>query len=287
MKWIGRERMPLEGTVVLVTGAGSGIGELVAVGAARRGARGVVLWDIDPVAAERVAAAVGLAGAEAYVQRVDVRDTQAVAAAAAQVLAQYGAVDVLVNNAGVVSGKDLVDLSEEEIARTFDVNVLAHYRTIRAFLPTMLQRDSGLVVTVASAAGLVGVARQTDYSASKFAAVGLTESLRAELRHRGSQVGTLLVCPYYIDTGMFEGVRTRVPLLLPILRPERVAEQVLDAIESGRQRLVLPAFAQSILFLKGLPVGIVDAVADLFGINATMDAFVGRPKSRSTRAPAE
>ncbi|MDO5494898.1 MAG: SDR family NAD(P)-dependent oxidoreductase, partial [bacterium] len=177
------------------------------------------------------------------------------------------------------------DLSEEEIDRTFDVNVLSHYRTVKAFLPAMLERDSGLVVTVASAAGLIGVPRQTDYSASKFAAVGFTESLRVELRHRGSQVGTLVVCPYYIDTGMFEGVRTKVPLLLPVLQPERVAEQVLDAIESGKQRLVLPPFAQSVLFMKGLPVAAMDAVAELFGVNATMDHFTGRKVKQARPAP--
>ncbi|MDO5496135.1 MAG: SDR family NAD(P)-dependent oxidoreductase, partial [bacterium] len=145
LKRTWRRRTPLQDAVVLITGGGSGIGELMAVGAARRGARAVVLWDIDPVAAERVAAAVGVAGAEAYVQRVDVRDPDAVAEAAQRVLTEYGSVDVLINNAGVVSGKDILDLSEEEIARTFDVNVLSHYRTVKAFLPAMLARDSGLV----------------------------------------------------------------------------------------------------------------------------------------------
>nr|NLD40978.1 SDR family oxidoreductase [Actinomycetales bacterium] len=248
----------------------------MAVGSAERGAHAVVLWDIDPVGLERVAARVGVAGAEAYVQTVDVRDPEAVATAAAQVSAEYGRVDVLVNNAGVVSGKEVLALTEEDIARTFDVNVLSHYRTIREFLPGMMRRDEGLIVTVSSAAGLVGVPRMTDYCGSKYAAVGLTESLRVELRHSGSNVGTLLVCPYFIQTGMFEGVRSRVPSLLPSLEPEDVAERVLDSIESRRQRLIIPAFAQTILHIKGLPVSAVDALTGLFGVNSTMDNFVGR-----------
>ena len=100
---------------------------------------------------------------------------------------------------------------------------------------------------IASAAGLVGVARQTDYSASKFAAVGFTESRRNELRAEGSRVRTLVVCPYYIDTGMFEGVHSRLPWLLPVLRQEEVAEEVggvavaLDVRDEGAWRAALDA----------------------------------------------
>ena len=185
--------------------------------------------------------------------------------------------DVLVNSAGVVTGRRFEDLSEEDVVRTFDVNVLALYRVVRCFLPGMRTRDRGCVVTIASAAGLVGVARQTDYSASKFAAVGFMESLRSELRRSGSHVRTLVVAPYYVSTGMFAGVRTRVPLLLPVLEPERVASQVLDSVERGDARRILPWFANAVLLVKALPVPVADAVTDLFGISTTMDTFTGRP----------
>jgi len=136
------------------------------------------------------------------------------------------------------------------------------------------------VVTIASAAGLVGVSRQTDYSASKWAAFGFAESLRAELRKDGSPVSTLVVAPYYIDTGMFSGVRTRFPLLLPILQERDVARRILDAIESGRQQLVMPPLARLTPLLRVLPPAAFDAVTDLLGINATMDEFTGRSTPR-------
>jgi all-trans-retinol dehydrogenase (NAD+) len=253
---------PLRGSTVLVTGGGSGIGRLMAEGAAARGAE-VVVWDL----AESAQAPVGH-----RVQRVDVSDPEQVRAAAVET----GPVDVLVNNAGVVTGKHLLDAEDAQIRRTFDVNVLALYWTTRAFLPGMLERDRGTVVTVASAAGLVGVAKQTDYSASKHAAVGFDESLRAELRTMRSRVRTLVVCPYYIDTGMFEGVRTRVPLLLPILQEQRVADAVLNGVERGRRRLVLPPLVRAVPALRILPVRAFDAVNDLLGVNKTMDRFVGR-----------
>ena len=256
---------------------GAGIGALVAVQAAHRGARAVVLWDLDLPAAQDVATRVQAAGATCLAQRVDLRDAQEVEAAGRVVLERLGRVDVLVNSAGVVTGRRFEDLSEEDVARTFDVNVLALYRVVRCFLPGMRTRDRGCVVTIASAAGLVGVARQTDYSASKFAAVGFMESLRSELRRSGSHVRTLVVAPYYVSTGMFAGVRTRVPLLLPVLEPERVASQVLDSVERGDARRILPWFANAVLLVKALPVPVADAVTDLFGISTTMDTFTGRP----------
>ena len=269
-------RTPVRGAVVLVTGAASGIGALVAVQAAHRGARAVVLWDLDLPAAQDVATRVQAAGATCLAQRVDLRDAQEVEAAGRVVLERLGGVDVLVNSAGVVTGRRFEDLSEEDVVRTFDVNVLALYRVVRCFLPGMRTRDRGCVVTIASAAGLVGVARQTDYSASKFAAVGFMESLRSELRRSGSHVRTLVVAPYYVSTGMFAGVRTRVPLLLPVLEPERVASQVLDSVERGDARRILPWFANAVLLVKALPVPVADAVTDLFGISTTMDTFTGR-----------
>ena len=270
-------RTPVRGAVVLVTGAASGIGALVAVQAAHRGARAVVLWDLDLPAAQDVATRVQAAGATCLAQRGGLRDAQEVEAAGRVVLERLGRVDVLVNSAGVVTGRRFEDLSEEDVARTFDVNVLALYRVVRCFLPGMRTRDRGCVVTIASAAGLVGVARQTDYSASKFAAVGFMESLRSELRRSGSHVRTLVVAPYYVSTGMFAGVRTRVPLLLPVLEPERVASQVLDSVERGDARRILPWFANAVLLVKALPVPVADAVTDLFGISTTMDTFTGRP----------
>lgn len=262
----------LSGSTVLITGGGSGLGRRMALAAVRRGAR-VVIWDVSADGGRNVRDEIRSAGGVADAQTVNVADREAVQAAAAVA----GPVDVLINNAGVVTGKLLLDAADEDIERTFEVNVLALYWVTRAFLPGMAARGRGTVVTVASAAGLVGVARQTDYSASKFAAFGFNESLRAELRAGRTGVGTLVVCPYYIDTGMFDGVRTRFPRLLPILKEEAVAAKVLDAVESGRQKLVLPPLVNLVPAARLLPAGAFDRLMDTLGINRTMDRFTGRP----------
>lgn len=244
---------------MIITGAASGIGRRMADFARARGAE-VVGWD--------------LRGSDID---VDVTDSAAVDAAAAA----SGPVDVLINNAGVVSGQRLLESSEAQIRRTFEVNVLAHFWTSRAVLPGMIERGRGKIVTIASAAALLGVARQTDYAASKWAAFGFAESLRAELRKDGSPISTLVVAPYFIDTGMFAGVRTKFPLLLPILQERDVARRVLDAIESGRQQLILPPFAHLTPLLRVLPPIAFDAVTDFLGINQTMDEFTGRSPRQS------
>lgn len=264
----------LTGAHVLITGAGSGIGRRMAFEAASRGAD-VVIWDLNAAAAEDTALAIRDGGGVAFSAQVDVTDSAAVAREAESA----GPIDVLINNAGVVTGARLLEASEAQIRRTFEVNTLALYWTTRAFLPGMIERGRGRVVTIASAAGLVGVARQTDYAASKWAAIGFTESLRAELRRDGHSISTLYVAPFYIDTGMFEGVKTKWPLLLPILQEREVARQVISAVERGAQRLILPPFARLVPALRVLPVVAMDALTDFFGVNETMDDFTGRGRA--------
>lgn len=266
----------LSGTTVLVTGGGSGLGRRMALLAAQRGAR-VVIWDLSAEGGGSVRDEIRAAGGSAEAQTVNIADKDAVRQSAAAA----GSIDVLVNNAGVVSGQRLLDAAEGDIERTFSVNVLALYWVTRAFLPGMISRGRGTVVTIASAAGLVGVAKQTDYSASKFAAFGFNESLRAELRAGGNSINTLVVCPYYIDTGMFDGVRTRFPRLLPILKEAEVAAKVLDSIESGRRKLVLPPVVNLVPVARILPVAAFDRVMDVLGINRTMDHFTGRPADKN------
>jgi all-trans-retinol dehydrogenase (NAD+) len=260
---------------VLITGAASGIGRLLALGACARGAR-VTLLDRDRTGLSSVRSELNLDGYDAAAYAVDLGDRSAFKAVAAQVLAVRGPVDILINNAGVVTGKTLLECSDEAIERTFQVNALALFWTVRAFLPAMIAQGRGHVVTIASAAGLGGTARLTDYCASKFAAVGFDESLRLELKRLGHPIRTTVVCPWYIDTGMFRGVRTRFSWLLPILDPHYAVRRILCAVSSNRRRLVMPRFVMAVLVARVLPLGLFDAVMRFFGVDRTMDEFAGR-----------
>lgn len=260
---------------VLITGAAGGLGRLLADRFAQR-RRDLVLWDVDTGGLEQARRELETHGGRIRTDTCDLTDRHAIGAAAQRATDAGCEVDLLINNAGVVSGKPLLDISDEGIERTFAVNTLAHFWTTRAFLPAMMERGRGHIVTVASAAGIAGTSRLTDYCASKFAAVGFDDSLRLELRRLKQPIHTTVVCPYYIDTGMFEGVKTRFPLLLPIMQPDRVADRIVEAIERKRRRLVLPWFVYSIYLCRLLPVSWSDAIMDALGVTHTMDDFRGR-----------
>ncbi len=266
----------VSGARVLITGAASGLGTLLAIELASRGAAKLALWDRDGAGLERVAGQLELLGAQPWPYRVELTDAIDIAEAGDRMLAELGGIDICINCAGVVSGREFTGLTDEQLVRTFQVNALAPFRTTRVVLPGMLARDRGVLVNIASAAGLTGVAKLSDYSAAKSAVAGFTESLRAELRDRGSSLRTLVVYPYYIDTGMFAGVRARVPALLPVLDRHRVAHRIVDAIESGRQQLFLPGLVAAALAIRMLPVPVSRVVFGRLGVHRAMAGFVGR-----------
>ncbi|MDR1216539.1 MAG: SDR family oxidoreductase [Treponema sp.] len=261
--------------IVLITGGASGIGRLMAIDFAERGAK-VIVWDVNPSALKNLSdeAEQALLSIKTFV--CDVTDRDMVYRFAERVRTEVGSVDVLINNAGVVSGKTLLETPDEKIIKSMNVNTLSLFWMFKAFLPSMLERNAGHIVTIASAAGIIGVKGLADYSASKFGAFGLHEAIRMELRQKKSAVRTTIVCPFFIDTGMFSGVKTKFPFLLPILKSEYAAKTIVNAVLNNRQRLVMPRFVYSVFLLRLFPTTILDAMADFFGVNRAMDEFKGR-----------
>ena len=260
---------------ILITGAASGIGKLMAETFAAEGAR-VVLWDCDRVALEAVDKELNERGLRCATYPCDVSSRDSVNETAERVIREHGPIDILVNNAGVIAGRPLLELSDAEIERTFGVNALAPIWTTRAFLPAMIERGRGHIVTIASAAGLIGVPRLTDYAASKHAAVGFDDALRSELRHLGHRgIRTTVVCPYFISTGLFEGASAATPLL-PILTPEYATRRIVRAIRRGRRRLLLPRAVALVYLGRLLPAPIFDWIARALGVSRSMDGFTGR-----------
>lgn len=156
----------VNGEIVLITGAGSGIGQLMAIEFAKLGAI-IVAWDISDSALNKTKKLVEQNGSKCFTFNVDVTDRKKVYETATKVKQDVGVVYILVNNAGIVFGKNLLDLEDEEILKTIDVNAISHFWTIKAFLPDMIKREHGHIVTIASLAGIVGVNKLTDYCVSK------------------------------------------------------------------------------------------------------------------------
>jgi all-trans-retinol dehydrogenase (NAD+) len=269
----------VKGQIVLITGSGSGIGRRMAHRFAKLGCK-LVLWDINSEANEQTAAEVRQLNAEAFPYTCDLSKSDAVYRTANEVKDKVGDVDILVNNAGIVSGKKILQCSDAMIRKTMEVNALAHFWTVKAFLPAMLSRNRGHIVTVASSAGLFGASGLVDYCASKFAAVGLDDSLRAELHMQGKTgVHTTVVCPYLIDTGLFHGSQSRLPFLLPPLKEDYVAEKIVEAVLINKELLCLPRLIYIFLAAKHLlPHKAAHVASDFFGGNSLMDGFQGRSK---------
>jgi all-trans-retinol dehydrogenase (NAD+) len=188
--------------------------------------------------------------------KCDLTDPSQITAVADRIREDLGDPTILVNNAGVARGRSILETTERDLQFTFDVNAFAHFHTTRAFLPAMIQRDHGMVVTVASYAAWLTVPNMVDYGASKAAAASFHEGLTAELRTRyhAPRVRTVLVNQGYTRTALFEGYDNDSPFLVPTLEPESVADAVVRQILSGRSgQVIIPKFGTTLQSLRAMP----------------------------------
>lgn len=254
----------LKGKVVLVTGAGRGMGELHARNFAKEGAR-VVLTDVDEGAVKRAAQYIRDQGGEAHAYLADISDRSACFALERSVTSEVGPVDVLINNAGIVESGLVMDMSEASIRRIVDVNLLGQIWMMQAFMPAMLSRKSGHVVNICSYAGKLGAAYLATYCATKFALIGFTDSLRQEIHRKG--VTLTIVNPGYIKTGMFEG--SKVPKLTRWQDPQKVADALLEGVKRDRFEVFWPRWLGHLVsFGRGLAIPkVTDPLFYIFRVN--------------------
>ncbi|XP_052765069.1 epidermal retinol dehydrogenase 2-like isoform X2 [Mya arenaria] len=270
----------ISGETVLITGAGSGIGRLMAERFAKLKCR-LVLWDVNDKGNEETASICKGYGVSVDTYTINLCDREAIYKLADKVKTDVGKIDILVNNAGIVTGKKFLDCPDKMIDLTMQVNIMAHFWTVKAFLPDMMTRNHGHIVNIASSAGLIGVTGLADYCASKFAAVGFDESLRFELMAQGKTgINTTVVCPFFINTGMFEGAKTRFPFLLPILEPAYVADKIVEAVLCNQTLLALPRILYVFFAIKGfIPSTSGYLLSKYLGAHNLMDEFKGRQKA--------
>ena len=256
----------LEGALVLITGAGRGIGRATALSFARRGGR-VLAVDVDAAAAEQTAAA--CAGAAFG---CDVADWEALEALAERIHADYGPLDVLVNNAGVGMTGGLADVSIDDWRWIRSINIDGVVHGCRAFGPVMVARGAGQVVNVSSGLGYTPRATEPAYVTTKAAVLALSQCLRADWSTRG--VGVSVICPGVIDTPILSSSRFLGAQGAPNVRaraewlfrrghaPEAVAEAIVDAVR--RDRAVVPVGWEARLGWWGhrfTPIGLQQRVA--------------------------
>ncbi|MGZ3601744.1 MAG: SDR family NAD(P)-dependent oxidoreductase [Ktedonobacterales bacterium] len=240
----------IRGEVAIVAGASSGIGAATALELARRGAR-VVLAARRAEELAGVAQAIKEAGGEARAIQTDVTDTKQVARLVREATDAYGRIDVLVNNAGIGARSALAQMPAEEIARVVNVNLMGAMLATRAALPGMLERRHGVIISVASVAGIVAV--DPVYSATKFGLRGFSLSLRREVQDSGVSVS--VVSPGFIRTPLTASGRGRMPSMPG---PEVVARTIASLIRRPRREVIVPRYYGVAVLIEGMAPWLVD-----------------------------
>jgi NAD(P)-dependent dehydrogenase (short-subunit alcohol dehydrogenase family) len=271
--WRRTRALDLSGKVVLVTGGSRGLGFALAEEFAAHGAR-VSICARGEEALERARTRLVARGADVHAFRCDVADRAQVEAWVAEATARFGRVDVLVNNAGVISVGALQTQRVEDFAEVMDIHLWGTLYPTLAVLPGMLARGEGRIANITSIGGKVSVPLLVPYSASKFAAVGLSEGLRAELAPKGVLVTT--VVPGLMRTGSYLAAYFKEPqqltysLFTPIsatplttISARRAARKIVNAVRHGDPELILTAHANLVVRATGLAPGTMSRVLAL------------------------
>ncbi|KIL85591.1 hypothetical protein FAVG1_11085 [Fusarium avenaceum] len=225
--------------VIVITGGASGLGLLIAEVYGMRGATVAVL-DVN-----------GMENTEARgvtYYKCDVGNKEQVAKVALEIEKDLGTPTVLINNAAIVIGKTLLDLSLDEIDKSLTTNLLGPFYCLKTFLPAIIRGGrGGTIVNISSVIGTVGAAQLTDYAAAKAGLTALHRSLTAELRESHPEIRTVLVTPGQVSTPLFYGVQTPNSFIAPVVEPVDVTKEIVAAIDSGKGATVaMPLYARCI-----------------------------------------
>ena len=266
--------MKFQNKTVLITGACSGIGKIMARRCLEKGAKQVIIWDINEDAIAATVEELSVGG-KVFGHKADISSPESIDTAYEATKAACGPVDILINNAGIITNnKTFAEQTDKDINRTFDINTKgAMFVTLR-YLNEMKERGTGHICNITSSAGMLALPKMSLYAFSKWAAIGWSESLRIELDREKSPVKVTTIAPYFINTGMFDGIHS----FFRILPPEEVARKALRAVELnlGYRGINFPE--HFIRLMQGIfPYRLFNFVfGDICGLYTVMNHFTGR-----------
>ncbi|KAI1024917.1 hypothetical protein LB504_009755 [Fusarium proliferatum] len=242
--------------IVLITGGSGGIGSEMVNKFSHRNIR-VISFDIHPPKSTL--------STNAHFYKVDVTSPHSIHEAMQQVRREIGDPTVLINNAGIALGKDILACTAHQIKQMVEVNLLAHFWLVQELLPSMIKQKHGHVVTIASVASFITIASNIDYSCTKAGLVAFHEGLTQDLKHRynARDVLTSIVFPYWVRTPLIHNLTTHSTFQDPLQEPNDAAEAIVDHVLKGRRGdLFLPGYAGFLSGIRGFPAWIQEMIRD-------------------------
>ena len=277
--------MNLKNKLVLITGGAKGIGLATAQRILNEGGK-VILWDFKEDDLNKTVNNFKEQGFDVFSQICDVTNKEQVYSNANIIKEKFGSLDILINNAGTVYTGYMLDRSDEELENLINVNFTSMIYTIRAFMPAMLEKNSGHIINISSASSMTGAPKLAVYAATKWAVAGLTESLRLEVQKMGkSGVRFSSIHPNFLKKGLFEG--TKLNFLGQLLAPgvkshDAVAKVIVNrAIKLGFHSPKVPWIMNQIVLLRALlPSSLLIKFSSLYGLYDMMDDYKGYEDGR-------
>ena len=267
---------------VLITGGARGIGKQIAIEFAKNGAH-IIICDLDKSFFNKDYFSehtkdITKFGVNCYGYHLDVSNYNNISKTRKIINNDIGEIDILVNNAGIVFGGNFLDISIEQHRKTYDVNTQGIVNMMHIFLQDLIKQKESHIINIASASGFTALQNGATYASSKAAVTNLSESLINELKqNKINHVGMTIVCPAYVNTGMFDGVKE--PLFIPMLKPEKLAYKIVRAVSKNKRFVLEPAFIKFIPLLKALtPYFFFDFLGKILGGYSSMNFWTGRKK---------
>ncbi|KLO80320.1 a retinal short-chain dehydrogenase/reductase [Fusarium fujikuroi] len=242
--------------IVLITGGSGGIGSEMVNKFSRRNIT-VISFDIHPPKSTL--------STNAHFYKVDVTSPHGIHEAMEQVRREIGDPTVLINNAGIALGKDILACAADQIKQMVEINLLAHFWLVQELLPSMIKQKHGHVVTIASVASFITIASNIDYSCTKAGLVAFHEGLTQDLKHRynARDVLTSIVFPYWVRTPLIQNLTTHSTFQDPLQEPKEAAEAIVDHVLKGhRGDLFLPGYAGLLCGIRGFPAWMQETIRD-------------------------
>ncbi|KAJ3649332.1 hypothetical protein Zmor_021082 [Zophobas morio] len=270
---IQKQPKSVRGEIVLITGAGHGMGKELSLLYASEGAT-VVAWDISEKTGLQTVKEIAQKGyPKAHFFKCDVSNRDEVLRVAKETQDKVGDVTILFNNAGIMPTHPFLEHTKDEVERIMNINVMAHFWTLEAFLPVMKKQNYGHVVTLSSCAGLLGIPNLVPYCCSKFAVRGMMEALYQEFRQdKKNEVKFTTICPYMVDTGLCKKPVIRFENAMKLVDPLDAAREIMNAQRLELREITIPRYLYYWQFvLRMLPEKAQGYIGDFLSVGLESD----------------